>query len=195
MVWPFGKKEKKGELELHELPELPELPPLPEGFETIPRMREAPERTKLPPLPAFPSTPTGERISQETVKQAVQAPPGIKPARPMPAVQKERPRTMEITENFPARRFVREERPFAREERPIVRAEPIFVRIDKYQLALEDFQNIKKKIIEIEALLRDIRGIREKEELELNKWEADVREAKDKLDDIDKTIFSKLENE
>ncbi len=202
MVWPFRKKEEKTRQisELPVLPELPELPPLPENFETeklapFKPIRPESQPVSLPSFPSnqFPSSQIGEKITQEAVKQAIHAPPAARPKKPinMQFTQKEKPKTIEIKSS----RF----KPFAVEETssalsaPSVRAEPIFVRIDKYERALGDIQDIKKKIIEIESLLRDINEIREKEDADLNKWEAEIHEAKNKLEDIDKAIFNKLE--
>lgn len=163
---------------------MPELPPLPESIEQSPKgfFQERPEiKNELPPLPSFPLSPTGERISNEAVKQAIREPEYISGTRP---------RTREIEEED--YEFIRPVQPIVREINP-VKVEPVFVRIDKYKEALTLFNEIKKKVLEIEQLLRNINEIKAREENQLQEWEQEIQEAKAKLDIIDKTIFKKLE--
>jgi len=183
MSWLFGKKEKKEEKkqvsEMPELPELPELPPLPKELESKSQFTERPGlKNELPPLPAFPSSSTGKKISNEAVKQIIRE-PSIEPQ----IISKPRTREIEGAE-IPARK---------QEPKVSIEAEPVFVRIDKYQKSLTKFQEIKKKILEIENLLRDIKEIKSREEAELHEWEAEIQTAKEKINDIDKTIFSKVD--
>ncbi len=190
MVWPFKKKEKKevkevGEEKIPELPELHELPPLPKTL-TLPekkpeKIRSEKIKTELPSLPPFP---VKEKITPK-IEPTIKEPP-VK----VPAIRTiERPRTREIAkEAVPA-----PVTPRVKEIKPSVRAEPVFVRIDKYQTALQNFQDVKKKVLEIENLLRDIKEIRSREENELRGWEQEISGAKEKLDKIDRTIFKKFE--
>lgn len=184
----FGKKKKEETGELAELPELPELPPLPESIEQSPKgffkgfFQEKPEiKNELPPLPSFPLSPVGERISNEAVKQAVREPEYI---------LETKPKTREIEEESYG--FIKPIQPITKEIMP-VKVEPVFVRIDKYKEALTLFNEIKKKVLEIEQLLRNIMEIKAREENQLQEWEQEILEAKAKLDSIDKTIFKKLE--
>ena len=73
-----------------------------------------------------------------------------------------------------------------------MKTEPVFVRIDKYQEALINFQDIKKRILETEDLLKEINEIKTKEEKELQEWEEEIKSAKEKLDKIDESWFGKL---
>jgi hypothetical protein len=70
--------------------------------------------------------------------------------------------------------------------------EPIFVRIDKFQAAQNNFEEIKSKVVEIEAVLKEIKDIKAKEEEELKGWTSEVEDLKAKLSEIDGDIFSQL---
>ncbi len=70
--------------------------------------------------------------------------------------------------------------------------EPVFVRIDKFEDALQMFNETKKKIMEIERTIDEIRKVKEKEDKELQSWEVEVRSMKDQIEKIDFNIFSKI---
>ena len=177
MVWPFkekGKKEADGEKipDLPELAELPEFPGYSKAFNPVSEYsrKAEPEKIKDEFQPAI--------TRPWTIEQSIKEPPAkMQPFKPVGKA-----RTMEITGEMAETKA---------EER--MKIEPVFVRIDKYQIALQNFQEIKKKVIEIENLLRDIKDIKTREEAELQNWEQEIRDAKEKLDKIDRTIFSKLE--
>jgi len=186
MTFLFGKSKEKEE-KIPELPELPELPPLPdlEASNLLPAPRK-PVRSELAQLPAFPTSSTGERISNEAVKRAIfnreEASDEEEISMPLPMES----RTREIDTPIFRTSMVRE-------IKPSIKAEPVYVRIDKYQESLSNFQLVKRKLLEIENLLRDIRDIKVREESQLEAWEREIQDAKTKLDSIDKTIFKKLE--
>ncbi len=69
---------------------------------------------------------------------------------------------------------------------------PVFVRIDKFENAISSFHEIKKKVVEIESLLKTVKDIRSKEETELSEWEAELQDMKSKIENIDKNLFSGL---
>ncbi len=71
--------------------------------------------------------------------------------------------------------------------------EQIFVRLDNFQATLKSFEEIKRKVNEIEHLLAKTRELKEKEQKEIEEWEHELRALKARLDSIDKTLFSKLE--
>jgi len=56
-----------------------------------------------------------------------------------------------------------------------------------------DRTNIGRKITEIEKMFRDIKEIKEKEERELEFWKEEIRNIKEKIERVDKNIFSKLD--
>ena len=65
-------------------------------------------------------------------------------------------------------------KPITREITPEVRTEPIFVRIDKYQQAMSQFQDIKKRIAEIDNLLRNIKRIFSKAFIQMKKYNSSL---------------------
>lgn len=208
MSWLFGKKK-----EASELPELPPLtdssmrnPMFPEDKELTIKKEELPE---LPSLPSFPSSPSGNKITNAVVKQAINDTeenyeiseedqfPSFRQPEDMkilpPLIQKPLTRELDESPTLPIKPLVKEAKtkeilPSA----PSSRIEPIFVRIDKYHESLNSFQEIKKKVLEIENLLKDIKDLKTKEELELTHWEQEIQQAKIKLDNIDKTLFGKV---
>lgn len=171
MAWPFKKNEKEAKDSLAELPELPPMPELP--FLARPR-------TELPALPSFPISQAGEKISREAVKDIVL---DYSPEAEEPAFAR-KPVTKEI------------EMPGFKEPAKmpnIMKEEPIFIRIDKYNDSLLKFQEVKKKLLEIENMLNNIKEEKAKEDIQLREWESEIQQAKSKLDFIDKNIFQKLE--
>ena len=185
MVWPFGKDEEK-----EDIPKLPELPPLP-NFDT--KVDFSPKSDKkLPALPTFPSSITGEKISNQAVKRAVKE--YDEDSFENKTMTRELEDDDEIIPNFnPHPNYQNNIPQRTMPEKPISRNEPIFIRIDKYQESLANFQEVKTKILEIENMLKEIKEIKTKEEAELQEWEQEIQDAKAKLDRIDKTIFQKLE--
>jgi hypothetical protein len=197
MAW--FKKEKEDE----SLPELPELPtstdlnfPSQNELSGLEQKQEIPEvPSGLPEiethaLPTLPESTTGERFNQQAIKQAVNTkgfqksqfpplqPPATKSIPPIPYKPAGK-RTLEMTENFTPR--------------STKKAEPVFIRLDKFQAAIETFEDIKTKIIEIEDLLRKTREIKTKEEQELEEWEREIHLIKSRINTIDKNIFNKLD--
>jgi len=71
--------------------------------------------------------------------------------------------------------------------------EPIFVKIDKFRDALSNLELIKKKLQESSELLEKIKEIRSSEEEELEKWSQEINVIKEKVSQIDKKLFSEIE--
>ena len=71
--------------------------------------------------------------------------------------------------------------------------EPIFVKIDKFRDALSNLELIKKKLHESSELLDKIKTIRSNEEEELEKWSQELNIIKEKVDMIDRKLFSEIE--
>ena len=189
-MWPFKKqKEDEKEIGLPELPKIPELPRF-QDLEEETFLQQEKIKDELPPLPSFPLTETGERITHQAVKQAINE-PELQEA--IPDFQTEMPRTRELDErefstpNFRPVKTTKEIRQIS------TRIEPIYIRIDKYQESIANLNDVKKKLLEIENLLREIKDIKAREETQLQEWEQEIQEAKGKLDNIDKLIFKKLE--
>lgn len=178
----FGKKEKKPE-ELPPLPRLPRLPDLPEmGMD---------EPVQIHQLPSFPSSSIGAKFSRDALKDAV---------------------TGEKDDDFYAGEDEEEarmpdqlRRPLAQEETEISmsmpklprssfrsEAEPVFVRIDRFEEGLKLFETLKDQVSTIEKHLAETKRLKEKEELELQAWESELRMMKDELEKINNNIFSKV---
>ena len=176
----FSKKKKKEDLSLPELPKLPELPDFPA------------DKERLPQLPSFPSSQTGERFSQNAIKEAVTGREevdtkgyadesiGTRMMQEPPI-----PYTKDIEEGVPKK--------FREAAKLVKKTEPVFIRIDKFEQSLETFEKAKKKIMEIEKMLKDIKKLKEKEEEELSNWERDIQTTKEQIERVDKELFSKIE--
>jgi hypothetical protein len=105
--------------------------------------------------------------------------PKLPELQPMPSELKFQPRafTMDISEAKGISRL----------------REPIFVKVDKFRDALSNLEMIKKKLQESSELLDKIRNIRSDEEEEIEKWSQELNIIKDKIDVIDKKLFSEIE--
>jgi len=181
-MFPFKKKKEE------EIPELPELPPLPSLNSQMPRKF----KEGLPQLPTFPSTKTGDDVSRQAVRRAIkepEEPEGYEESLPTYPMTREIEPSM--TQEMPVKMKPMQ---ITKEIIPSIRMEPVYIRIDRYQDSLSKFQEIKRKIMEMENLLKETRELKAKEETQLVEWEREIQEAKNKLDNIDKTIFKKLED-
>ncbi|MEM2956264.1 MAG: hypothetical protein QW041_01670 [Candidatus Pacearchaeota archaeon] len=157
----FKKKGVKKELpSLPELPELPELPKFPE----LPKVPQEKEIPTLPSLPSLPSPSPKLLLEPEQIKVPV------------------KPVTMEISDI--------EKKEFETEKIKEIKEQPIFVKIDKYRDAIANLEMIKKKIHETSNLLEKIKETRAKEEEELNIWAQEINTIKEKIEIIDKKLFS-----
>lgn len=193
-----SNKEKKDFSKDLALPQLPKLPDLPKS----PQVED--EENSLPQLPSLPSNQFGERFSQNIIKEAVIG------RKPEIEEEEERidsselisriPKAQEVGERFIPRamndiRYVQGEIPeeFKEPIRKIKKNEPVFVRIDKFQDSLEIFEKAKKKLGDIEQLLKDTKKIKEEEERELEEWEKQIQEIKEQIQKVDQEVFSRVE--
>jgi seryl-tRNA synthetase len=172
----FKKKEK-----IEEVPQLPELPKLPELPEFADFQKYSEE--KIPQLPSFPNGALGNKFSQDTIKEAITG-------------RKEEEVRADETEEIPMMR-----RPLVREEGEEYSAvstsraresEPIFIRMDKFEEGSKTFEEVKRKVAEIEKMLAGVKRIKEEEEKELQSWTDEINQVKEKLVKIDDNIFSKV---
>ncbi len=184
----FNKKKgvKKEPSLLPNLPKLPELPELP---------KQDDEEKQIPRLPSFPSNSLGTKFSRTTIKEAVAGEKedelptddfSDKDEMRMMQGPARKPLTEEIGKEMPSRLKKLES---GREESI---TEPIFIRIDRFEEALKIFNEMKKKISEIERVLGDIGKVKEKEDNELKIWEDEIRSMKEQIEKVDKDIFSKI---
>jgi len=171
----FKKKEKK--VEVPRLPELPMLPELPElsNFEKF-------SEEKLPQLPSFPNGDLGNKFSQNTIKEAITG------------KKEEEVQAEEIEEEIPMMRqpHVKEESETYSEKVVSNNFEPIFIRMDKFEDGSKSFEEVKKKVTEIEKMLAGVKQIKEEEEKELQSWTNEIMQIKEKLEKVDGDIFSKV---
>jgi len=169
----FKKEVKKRSLELPDLPNSPELPELPELPE---------ERETIPPLPTFPKTQIGNNMGLQAIKSTVSGEndsPGY-----MIDDSEEEKRTIELSELPTA--YKNEIKNFTLEK------EPIFVKLEKFKEAVEKFEQIKDKVMEIEETLKKLKNVKEKEDAELKSWEIEVISIKEKVENIDNSLFKKI---
>lgn len=185
MSW-FNKKDKK---ELKSSSDLHGLPPLPDDFGE--RFPDSMSKANLPQLPNFPQSQLSEKISNEAVKQIIKEDlpkfnPQLASKHMVQEIEDDLPEIPDVN-NMPLIK------PTTREIKSFVKVEPVYVRIDKYQESLINFQEVKRKLLEIENLLKDVKDIKAREDSELDAWEQEIQKAKDKLALIDSTLFQKLE--
>ncbi|MEK6906283.1 MAG: hypothetical protein AABW81_01540 [Nanoarchaeota archaeon] len=205
MGW-FAKSEKKvpREINYQGLPELPRLP----DFPNPPEMEDDNFTPKIHQLPSFPANSIGEKFSQNTIKEAVTGKKEVE----------EVLRTddfADIDKNIrmmeePQEASNRGELPFIRKEnkhimskkapdefkeaiQKIKNIQPVFIRIDKFEEGLNNLEKTRVQISEIEKMLKDIQKIKEEEEQELTLWENEINSAKEKIEKIERDIFSKIE--
>ena len=207
----FGKKREANSNEWGEIPELPELPKLP----PLPKLPEdefsiKSNDEKNHPLPSFPNSSLGERINQDAIKEAVNTIQSknserrgdIPPVPNAPNIVGKRgdmkPRTMEIGDwnkpewnRPPTMSLMPQQMPSIEPEFP-KRAEPLFIRLDTFEKAISNFNEIKLRVSEIEALVRNIKDIKAKEEREIIDWEREIETVKIRLSEIERDIFSKM---
>lgn len=183
MGW-FGKDKKVVE-EKKDIPELPKLPPLPK-LPDFPKL-ELPNNS-LPKLPTFPLNSFGEKRGEGVFDEAKFE----KQENKFSINQK--PLDKFPKEDFQKKKFPAEKIKEPPREIPHVKESgPVFIRLDKFEESLKMFEKAKEKIAEIEKILNRTKRTKEEEEKELESWENEINVIKEKLDNIDKNIFSKLE--
>jgi len=176
----FNKKDKKevkgGEIpRLPDLPQLPELPRLPEFTDTDEYSNE-----KLAKLPGL-----SNNFSQSNFKNAVTGRKEVEEDADDFAIRSE----MQMMQNP----LIKEESFGSTQEKPRVKeAEPLFIRIDKFEEGSRAFEAVKKQIMGVERLFNDLKRVKENEEKEIRLFESEIKQIKDKLEGIDKNIFSKV---
>lgn len=210
------KKEESGENLSHKLPSLPALPGHSE-FPEIPQNNQTPgdllnlknEDDEIHQLPSFPTNSIGEKFSQDTIKTAVgeeefnnfdyendENMPKMIPEKVNEPMLKSMPHLEDeeiekINKNEAEK--IEIEKKLNAEYKTINKNEPVFIRIDKFEESLHVFKIAKKKISEIEDLLKETKEIKQKEEKELMEWENKILKLKDQIEKVNEDIFSKIE--
>ena len=183
----FFTKTKEAKEERLSLPDLPRLPEI-DTFEEN-------EERRIHKLPSLPHNSLGTKFSQDTIKGAVSGereddfadadePEFEEDDMRMMQEPLRQPMTSEIDEDMPPIR-----RGFANARDS---TEPIFVRIDLFEDALKVFSEAKKKVVDIERDLSDIKRVREKEDAELREWENEVKSMKNQIEKVEREVFSKI---
>jgi hypothetical protein len=169
----FNKKEdKKIELpELPGMPKLPELPPIP-NLETKPISQTNISYSDFQKTPATPTNQAGLQAIKNSVIDNYE----VRESNPSEK------RTIELGEsNYNMGQI-----------RKVISKEPLFIKIDRFQEAVEKFEEVKRKVKDIEESLGKVKDIKDKEDQELKSWEEEIKLIKDKVANIDTTLFSKI---
>ncbi|MCK4650287.1 hypothetical protein KAT36_03575 [Candidatus Pacearchaeota archaeon] len=197
----FTKNEK--------IPSIPKAPALPE----IPKPKEESPKKNLPELPSFPVSSKNGNLNQEMVESAVvgvpspgenevhmEIPQGLHVREtteeeskipPMPSLKQTVPESPTLPP-IPTLPKKVEPAPIISTPQPSTSNEPIFVRIDKFQSSQKNFIQIKEKIEKIETVVKKIKEVRLKEEVELKGWAEDINKIKSRLAEVDADIFSQI---
>ncbi len=191
----FSRKEKTVDSGIPMLPRLPRLPDLPD-------MEDFPEGN-IHQLPSLPSNSIGARFSRDTIKDAVSgekrggkdfyADDFSDDEMRMMHEPLRRPLAEEMEDNVGESREEFHDIPRRvsglglREE-----AEPVFVRIDRFEEGLRLFEAVKDQISAIERSLAETRRIKEREEIELQAWENELKKMREEMEKIGRNVFSKI---
>ncbi|MDP1728580.1 MAG: hypothetical protein Q8L27_00060 [archaeon] len=123
---------------------------------------------ELPPLPSIPENKMNDSFELQAIKSTVRGNESEK-------------KVFELGEKLPM--------PIRKFEQ---RKEPVFVKLDKFKDSVHKFDEIKSKVSDIDSTLKKIKEIRDKEEGELKAWEEKVQLIKEKVDNIDNSLFSRM---
>jgi len=208
------KKGKTGEKKdsKKELPQLPELPKLPE-LEI--RDNSGLYSQSVNQLPRFPNNSTGDKFSQNTIKEAVaggkegeesfeaddfansmqmmQKTPRGQFAQEIPNLPKREIESLERIRTPTTKIRSKEISEMPEIKSKVKKAEPVFIRLDKFEESLNLFDKTKKQISEVESMLTKIKKLKEEEEEELEFWEKELQSIKIQIEKVDRDIFSKVE--
>jgi len=176
----FTKKES-----VPEIPKISQLPELPE-----------PPKRALNELPSFPSSEKSENFNRDMVKSAVSSDDSYSSGDNEVMVE-ELPRdySMSLSDSAPERipeLNIEREKPMSQMQMMPASKSPIFIRVDKFQAAQKDFEDMKKKIKEIDDVISRIKEISAKENKEIEDWTRNLEDIKSRLIQIDNTIFGKI---
>jgi hypothetical protein len=165
----FRKKPKK-EAERVEKVEKPLLPALPEV--KMPGPEEIPSIVQVPQLP---SPPKEEKVELGLGKPEIEIKPVVEVKPEKPEVK------IEEMPSVPS--------PLA----PTAPRGPIFVKITKYKAVLEAVEKISKQIAALESDLAKLSEVRVREEENVAKIKEEIEIIKNKISEIQASLFSKLE--
>jgi len=187
----MGLFSKKKEVSKVVLPSLPELPSLPSEF---PDLNKKFSKEEVHDLPIFPNNKTGDRFSQETIKNAISG-DDDEDENFYNDLQEEvipKPEFSNLLKSSPEKKIKPRNSPRQTEEPIREERGPVFVRIDKFEEAIKIFGETREKINEIEKLLEETRELKGNEEEELSLWEKEIQGMKQQIEKVDRDIFSKV---
>ncbi|MFH0831313.1 MAG: hypothetical protein V1886_00385 [archaeon] len=150
------------------------------------------ERFELPELPSFSEMQQIKDAIKPVEMQQMQFQPVQQQMPIMQRREEERPSIMSsriVTQEISEPISIRTEQ---EQDRGMRLKEPIFVKIDKFKDALANFEIIKEKLVDVDILLKKIKETKAKEQEELDSWEKEVDEIKDKIKGIDEKLFSRI---
>ena len=189
-------QEKKEKENIPSLPEFPKLPELPKFDD------ENDSNEEITKLPSLPNNMFGEKFSRNAIKDAVSGQEEDLDADDFKNEEYEmrmmreplkKPMIKEVDSEFDSFKMKRDyPNKINNLREPIKKSGPVFIRIDNFEESLNVLREAEMKISEIEKSLKEIREIREKEELELNSWEKEIQSIKEQFEKIDKEVFSKM---
>lgn len=208
----FSKKEEKGKDAVPTLPDLPPLPVLPdleEGQGELPRLTGSQTYDSKKEFSSndIKKAINGKKEEEEEISeeddfvenkgQMIQESPGreFQYVHPRSFI-KEKPSEDErkISDYGYSKRRTNKEVPEGFEEanKKIKESEPIFIRIDKFEESRKVLQRAKAQISEIENTLNRIKSIKQEEDRELESWEQEILNIKDRISRVEENLFSKL---
>lgn len=197
MAW-FEKKEKKGADEIPSLPELPRLPELPKLGDSygmnFPKMDDSKNANPvdLPHLPSYPNNSFGKKFSQNAIKDAVSGEEEEEEgeADEFPDEEEMTPKPLPVFAKKSAVPSDEYQRPMGimKPRKP----EPVFIRIDKFEAGLGMLEDARKKLGEMEEMLKSIKKTREEEDKEIRQWENDIQSINGDFEKINQDLFSRV---
>ena len=192
-IFGLGKKKEKKEEENYSIPSPSEKSKIPEIGEIKKAVSEP--REILPPLIQKKDIYAQENNSDYDDKFKLLQPMPIKP-RIQEIQDMDYERGMDTEYTKPMERQRMRIRDISEPLEAPIRAKargPIYVKIEKFESALSDFEEIRKRLHESFELLEKVKSIRGREEEELETWEREVDNIKKKLLDIDRNLFNRTD--
>jgi len=179
----FSKKKQKEDEEIETLPRLPNL--------NQPNLIDEKnfDYNEFPQLPQYPSNSLGNKMSQDTIKEAVT---GRKEDESLGDEDyQNHPSVPEVNLN----NFKNEiQKDYRKMKTRTSLKKPVFIRIDKFEDSLRVFDELQNKISEMEDMLGEIKELRKREEKELSFWEIEIQEIKNQAEKVEKDLSSKIED-
>ena len=173
--------------EISELPALPELPRRAKDEEkVVKREFEMPALPELPArMPELTATKTKGFLKPMRIEMGEELPtlPSLSSLPSFPEFPEQVPEMPELLPTAAGARRLKSS--------PVER--PVFVKIEKFQDSVEQLRQIKERIRRASSMLDKLREIRMREEQELAAWERDLAELKQKLEMLDKKLFTDVE--